>query len=185
MPTSFEFKSVDSNNKTLATWQKISDDQHPIHIYVEGDGHAFYANGRPTPDPTPQNSFVRKLAATDTAPNVVYIARPCQFVSDSNCDVSDWTNARFSQNNVNSMAGVIKQFAKNKPIIIIGYSGGALLTGLAIKQNPDIKVQKWITIAGVLNHHDWTEYFGDEPLDKSLDMDTRFCGPCCFIKKMD
>lgn len=34
-----------------------------------------------------------------------------------------------------------------------------------------MNVKKWITVAGVLNHADWTEYFDDSPLSTSLDMD--------------
>ena len=56
-------------------------------------------------------------------------------------------------------------------MILIGYSGGALLSGLIIQQNHDIKIQKWITIAGVLNHHDWTSYFGDSNLTTSVDLE--------------
>ena len=39
-----------------------------------------------------------------------------------------------------------------------------------IADNPDLDVRQWITIAGVLNHSDWTRYFGDSPLVKSQDL---------------
>ena len=172
MPAFYEYKPISSGEQTIATWQKISNNNQPIHIYIEGDGHAFYTNGRPTADPTPHDSFVRNLVANDSYQNVVYIARPCQFINDSNCNVSYWTNGRFSKTNIDSIAKTIKQIAGTRPVILIGYSGGALISGLVIKQNKDIKIKKWITIAGVLNHHDWTEYFGDAPLDKSLDMNS-------------
>ena len=172
MPENYEYKIEKNTQHTLATWQKISNTNQPIHIYVEGDGHAFYANGRPTADPTPRDSFVRNLVANDSYENVVYIARPCQFINDSNCDVSMWTNGRFAQNNIDSVATTIKAIAGNRPVVLIGYSGGALITGLVIQQNKDIKIKKWSTIAGVLNHHDWTKYFGDTSLDESIDMDS-------------
>jgi predicted esterase len=73
---------------------------------------------------------------------------------------------------IDNISQTIKQIAKNRPITLIGYSGGALLSGLIIQQNPDINVQEWITIAGVLNHNDWTSYFGDKPLNKSIDLYT-------------
>ena len=170
MPENYEFKPVQNSKFNLATWQKISNQNQPIHIYVEGDGHAFYANGAPTADPTPRDSFVRNLVVNDSYKNVAYIARPCQFINDSNCDMSAWTNARFSTDAIDSLANTIKQIAGTQPVILIGYSGGALATGLVIKQHPEINIKKWITIAGVLNHHDWTTYFGDADLDKSQDM---------------
>ena len=45
-----------------------------------------------------------------------------------------------------------------------------MISGLLIQTYPDLNVQKWITVAGVLNHADWTEYFGDDALNKSLNM---------------
>lgn len=166
----FEFKSIQTQNHDIATWQKIRKKNQPIHIYIEGDGNSFFANGTVSPDPTPRDNFVRNLVANDTYSNVVYIARPCQFIRDKNCNFEDWTVARYSKQNIDAVAHAIKQIAKNQPIILIGYSGGAMMSGLVIQHNPDIKIKKWVTIAGVLNHHDWTEYFGDSNLDKSLDM---------------
>ena len=46
-----------------------------------------------------------------------------------------------------------------------------MVSGLIINQNPNLKFDKWITIAGMLNHKKWTQYFGDEPLDMSLNME--------------
>lgn len=172
MPTNFEYKPITTHKHKIATWKKITNNSQPIHIYVEGDGHAFYNNGTPTKNPTPYDSFVRDLATHDLHANVVYIARPCQFIMDNNCDFHDWTDARFSQSNVDAMADAIRNIANGRQIILIGYSGGAMVSGLVIKQNPDIKIKKWITIAGVLNHHDWTNYFGDAPLTQSIDLDS-------------
>jgi hypothetical protein len=172
MPENYEYNLMQNSDFNLATWQKISNSNQPIHIYIEGDGRAFYANGAPTADPTPHDSFMRDLVVNDSSANVVYIARPCQFINDSNCNVSVWTNGRFSKSVIDSVAATIKQIAGKRPVVLIGYSGGAMVTGLVIKQHPEINIKKWITIAGVLNHHDWTEYFGDANLDKSLDMDS-------------
>ena len=61
-------------------------------------------------------------------------------------------------------------FYKDKKITLIGYSGGAMVSGLIIEQNPKLKVEKWITVAGVLNHEKWTNYFGDESLTESLNL---------------
>ena len=45
-----------------------------------------------------------------------------------------------------------------------------MVSGLLIQNYPDLNIKKWITIAGVLNHTDWTEYFNDTPLKKSLNL---------------
>ncbi|MBR5625369.1 MAG: hypothetical protein IKW67_01130 [Alphaproteobacteria bacterium] len=164
-----EFLPIVMHEKTydIFTYQRIFDSVNPIHIYIEGDGNSFDIHGIPTDNPTPRNTFLRDLAVSDLNPNVVYMARPCQYVMNTNCDISDWTDGRFSTGVVNDISSAIAKVAGSRPIVLIGYSGGALLSGLAIRQNPQLNIVKWITIAGVLNHSDWTEYFGDRPLFNS------------------
>lgn len=169
-PYSFTYIPISTKKYEIATWQNLNNASGPIHIYIEGDGYAFDRHGRPTHNPTPRNHFVRNLATHDDSINVAYIARPCQYIKSPNCTVSDWTDGRFSKDILESMHTVIKTVAKNRPVILIGYSGGAMISGLLIQNYPDLNVQKWITIAGVLNHTDWTEYFNDTPLKKSLNM---------------
>lgn len=170
-PDDFIYTPISTDTFEIATWQKITNATAPIHIYIEGDGHSFNGRGMPTNDPTPHDTFLRDLATANTTPNVVYVARPCQYIMSPTCAQSDWTDGRFSPRVINSMAAVVKKIAASRPIILIGYSGGAMVSGLIIQNYPDLNVEKWITIAGVLNHSDWTEYFGDSPLSHSLNLD--------------
>ncbi len=167
----FSYVPIKSGEYEIATWQKIkSPSNNSIHIYIEGDGWAFNAYGQPTSDPTPRGTFVRDLAARDNFENVVYMARPCQFIMTDSCSESDWTNGRFSQKIIDAQSRAIREIAQNKKITIIGYSGGAMVSGLVITQNPKLRFEKWVTIAGVLDHEKWTKYFGDESLTESLNM---------------
>lgn len=164
---------ISPNNSKLysvATIQKITDKTAPVHIYIEGDGRAFNGRGRATANPTPHSQFMRNMATADNSPNVAYIARPCQFVMDDKCNTTDWTDGRFSKQMVDSVAAAIKTIAKNRPVILVGYSGGAMISGLIIQNHDDINAIQWITIAGVLNHNDWTKYFNDTPLKHSLNL---------------
>ncbi len=170
IPYDFQEIIISSDKYEILTYQKISDSISPIHIYIEGDGYAFNGAGRPTSNPTPRGTFLRDLATNDNNPNVVYMARPCQYIMSSECDISDWTSKRFSTDKIDSITYAIRKIAQNRPIILIGYSGGAMISGLVIQQNPDLNIKQWITIAGVLNHSDWTSYFGDLPLSGSLNM---------------
>jgi len=171
LPDEFVYTPVHTDEFDIATWQKISDKTGPIRIYIEGDGYAFDAYGRPTNNPTPHGDAVRRMVAHDTAPNIVYMARPCQYITPDMCDVSDWTSGRFAPRIVSAMSNAVRRVAGARPIVLIGYSGGAMLSGLIITQNPDLNISQWITIAGVLNHADWTGYFGDTPLTDSVDLD--------------
>lgn len=167
----FIYSPVATKYFEIATWQKLTNSCSPVHMYIEGDGNAFDVYGYPTTDPTPKGRFVRELATSDNAENVVYMARPCQFICSENCNQRDWTGGRFSEKVIDSMAEAIRKVAKGREIILIGYSGGALLSGLIIQNNEDLMVKKWVTIAGVLNHSAWTEYFNDSPLSDSIDLD--------------
>lgn len=169
-PLEFTFVPITAGEFEIASYQKVTDSASPVHIYIEGDGHAFDNRGRPTHNPTPRSSLVRNMATHDDAPNVVYLGRPCQYIMSDACTVTDWTTGRFSSSVIDSMAVAIRSVARGRPIVLIGYSGGALISGLVIKQNPDLDVQKWITVAGVLNHSEWTEYFDDTPLSQSLSL---------------
>lgn len=169
-PSDFIYAPLDSGKYTIATYQRLSDSASPIHIYIEGDGNSFDARGIPTSDPTPNGTLVRDMAGRDMAANVAYIARPCQYIMSSSCRRTDWTDGRFSQDIIDSITGAVKTIAQKRPIVLIGYSGGAMISGIIIHQNPDIDITHWVTIAGVLNHADWTQYFGDAPLLKSVNM---------------
>ena len=170
-PDDFVPQNVLAGDYEIATYQKITDKQSPVHIYIEGDGRAFDAHGAPTRDPTPRGALVRNLASRDVAANVAYIARPCQFIMSDACAESDWTDGRFSAKIVDSVATAIKTIADGRPVVLVGYSGGGLMTGLVINRYPEIRIKKWVTIAGVPNHTAWTKYFGDSPLANSLDLD--------------
>lgn len=170
VPETFTYKEIQTDSYKLASWQKITDKSSPIRIYIEGDGHAFNHHGQPTSDPTPRGVFLRKIAFADPNPNVVYLARPCQYVDDAHCDVKDWTTGRFSQKIVDSASQAVRMISNNRPIVLIGYSGGALLSGLIIEQNPKLPVKKWLTLAGVLNHTKWTDNLKLPPLLDSVDL---------------
>ena len=172
-PADFLYKEIKTDDFVIASWQKIRDKDSLIKIYIEGDGNAYTSKGYSTTDPTPKSNFLRNIAFNDTSENVVYLARPCQYIKSDNYDSVDWTTGRFSLKIVNNMAQAIKLIAGDRNVILIGYSGGALLCGLIINHYQDeLKIIRWITIAGLLNHTRWTKYFGYIPLKKSLDLDT-------------
>lgn len=170
MPDDVTYVPITVGDYQIVSYQRLTDPMAPIRIYIEGDGNSFNARGRPTNDPTPNSTFVRDMMAYDPSSNVVYLGRPCQYIMSPACQQTDWTDGRFSARMIDTMASAIRSIAGSRPIILIGYSGGAMISGLLINQNPDLKVTRWITIAGVLNHADWTQHFGDKPLTRSLNM---------------
>ena len=85
-PESFRYREIDTEFFRLASWQKLTDVSKPLRVYIEGDGYAFNAHGRPSSNPTPRETDFRALAFGDPHANVVYLARPCQYVEDSRCN---------------------------------------------------------------------------------------------------
>ena len=137
VPPEFAYKEIKAGKFTLASWQKISDINAPVKIYIEGDGRAFTSSGRVSANPTPRGTLVRKLAFGDNNPNVVYLARPCQFVKTPECSAKYWSEARFAPEVIESFAVAIKTLAQNKPVVLVGYSGGAQIAGLTSVIHPD------------------------------------------------
>lgn len=172
IPNTYQYKEITTSTFTLASWQKLTNSYSPIRIYVEGDGYAFDQNGKATNDPTPISTIVRKLAFNDYNPNVIYFARPCQFIQNALCTKDCWSIGRFSQNAIQALYEASKKIAKQQEIIFIGYSGGALLTGLVIQEYKDLNVIKWITLAGLLDHKAWSDYLHLYPLTKSLNLNS-------------
>ena len=170
MPDDFLYKEIKTSTFVLASWQKISDNTGSIKIYIEGDGASFDAYGRPTKDPTPKGKMVRELAFGDYSPNVVYLARPCQFIMSDICSVRHWTTARFSYEVIDATYKAIKQIAGKRDIILVGFSGGAQVVGLVSVLKRDLNVKKVISIAGNLDHLEWTKHHNLPSLNESLNL---------------
>jgi hypothetical protein len=154
-------------------FSQISEFNKKIFVYIEGDGQAWIYRYRLSNNPTPKDPLTLKLAAIDPNPNILYIARPCQFTDlklDLNCHNKYWSQSRYSIEVVNAINEVINNFKssiikniknqKNKPpqleIHLIGYSGGATIAGLVASIRDDIASIR--TIAGNLDH-DAVSYF--------------------------
>lgn len=170
IPKDFMYKEINTDIFTLASWQKISNNNEPIKIYIEGDGASFDAYGRPTKDPTPKGRMIRELAFGDKSSNVVYLARPCQYIMSDVCSVRHWTTARFAPEVISSLHQAIKQIVGKRDVVLIGFSGGAQVAGLVASIKKDLKIRKIITIAGNLDHLSWTRYHNLPSLNESINL---------------
>ncbi len=118
-------KIYQTKNFNIFTLQKISDKREPIRIYVEGDGRAYINRYRVSPDPTPDTNFLLQLVMQDSSPNLVYIARPCQYVDSDKCEEKYWTSHRFSAEAIAAIQEVVNSFSPQQDLELVGYSGGA------------------------------------------------------------
>lgn len=172
VPVDFVYKEIETRDFTLATWQKVTNPAAPYKIYIEGDGYAFNAHGRATQDPTPHGTLVRELAFGDKNSNVIYLARPCQYAKSPICSKRHWTTARFAPEIINAEYEAIKNITGNNPVVLVGFSGGAQVSGLVATAKPGLNVKKIITIAGNLDHLAWTQYHNLPPLNESMNLES-------------
>jgi pimeloyl-ACP methyl ester carboxylesterase len=135
-----------------------------LHVYIEGDGQAWRTRTQPPSDPSPTDPMGLRLARGDSAANLLYLARPCQYVrgqAASGCDVRFWTSDRFGETAVTAMDAAITSFTErhgNRDIVLIGYSGGGAVAALIAVRRDDVVAL--VTVAGTLDHRAWTEHHG-------------------------
>ena len=170
VPESFTYREIQTSTFKIATWQKVENVDAPFKIYIEGDGYAFRANGRVSSNPTPRSHMVRELAFADSHPNVIYMARPCQFAKDNKCEPKYWSNARFSKETVQAQYEAVRQISGSAPLTIVGFSGGAQIAGLMAVKYDDLRIEKLVTVAGNLDVKAWTDYHNLPALDLSEDL---------------
>ncbi len=158
----------------LTAYSRIQNPGQPLHVYIEGDGYAWVTPTRVSGDPTPREPLALSLAAEDPAPNVVYLARPCQYTPvemNSACeDEAYWTNKRFSEEVVRSVGQAIDKFlkdAQSPEIHLIGYSGGGAVAVLIAARRKDVKSLR--TVAGNLDPTLVNDYHGVSRFEGSLD----------------
>lgn len=154
----------------LTAYSRIREPGKELHIYIEGDGYAWVTRSRVSGDPTPRSPVALELAAEDPAPNVAYLARPCQYTSremNSACGEAYWTGRRFSEEVIGSMDQAVDKFVKDAQspgIDLIGYSGGGAVAVLIAARRQDVKSLR--TVAGNLDPNGLNEYHEVSPLDE-------------------
>jgi len=153
----------------ITTYQKIENAQEPYVFYIEGDGAAFSGRYRVSANPTPRKRMFINLATMDTRPNIVYVARPCQYTPmhlNPKCNMQYWTSKRLSDDSVQSINDVINSINNNHKFSLIGYSGGGGIAVLVAARNSMTK--DIITVAGNLDHKAFTTFHNVTPMDGSL-----------------
>lgn len=149
-----------------------SDAARALWIVIEGDGRAWLNVHQPSSDPTPRDAVGWRLAKDLSARNVLYLARPCQYLEPAeleDCDTGDWTDARFSEKWVARMNAAIdaaKEGGTSSPVILAGYSGGGVMAALLAARRTDVLAL--IAVAAPLDHAAWTTWHGVSPLTGSL-----------------
>jgi len=141
-----------------------------LHVYIEGDGTPWASITEPAVDPTPRNPLAFELMLRDPHESI-YLGRPCYFgLTSTACNARLWTDQRYSDAVVESMAAAIKAALGTRdihPVILLGHSGGgALAVLLAHRLNNVVAI---VTVGANLDVAQWAALHGYSPLAGSLD----------------
>lgn len=153
----------------LTAYARLSAPGQPASVYIEGDGLAFIGRRQVSADPTPTDPVALRLAALDPAPNVIYLARPCQFSRGASCQNDYWTRRRFAPEIIAAMDAALTRLAAEGQITgydLTGFSGGGTVAALLAARRADTRSLR--TVAGNLDHAAHTALHDVTPLSGSL-----------------
>ncbi len=165
--------TIDAGQFRLRAYHRgLHRDAARLHVYIEGDGHAWHRRHQLSSDPTPRDPVALRLAAKDKSPSVLYIARPCQYLDESelrDCDPKYWSSHRYSEAVVGAVDETITQLIEStnvSAVALFGYSGGGAIAALLAARRDD--AVSLVTVAGNLDHVAWTSHHEVAPLSGSL-----------------
>ncbi len=165
-------EQVRTDSFVLTSFARITRQDLPLTVYIEGDGLAFRTRSQPSDDPTPVNPQGLALAAADPSANVLYLARPCQFArraDNPHCTVAYWTGKRFAEEVVQAMDQAVQHYARQlpkQPLHLVGYSGGGAIAALLAARRTDVASLR--TVAGNLDVGEFNRLHRTTPMPASL-----------------
>lgn len=137
----------------LTVYERVRAAGGTATVYIEGDGFPWMSRQVPALDPTPRNPVALHLATRDDGPNVIYMARPCQYSKlldrDKACTDNFWTYARYSPQVIqvmNTALDDIRQRYGFTGFHLVGYSGGGAVAALMAQSRGDVRSLR--TVAG-------------------------------------
>lgn len=149
----FQPKYVKGGDFVLTTYQRITDKNLPYVFYIEGDGHISEKYAVASDNPTPLTTLLLQLAIMDNRPNIVYIARPCQYTPlelNPKCSSDNyWVEKRIGREVVDSINDVINNITNGQKFSLVGFSGGGGVAVMVAVENKNVK--DITTIAGNLD----------------------------------
>lgn len=137
-------RDIPSEQFVIQAYERVYKKSSPATLYIEGDG-----------DQTPLNPVALRLAAQDGGSNVIWLARPCQYLNvkaSKSCDKAYSTSKRFAPEVIdtyNQVLNNIKAYYNIPSFNLVGYDGGAAIATILASQRSDITSIR--TVAGNLD----------------------------------
>ena len=165
-----EFKKfIHQNSFAIYSLQKINNNQEVV-VYIEGDGLSWIDRFTPSSDPTPTNPLAFKLAKLDKSKNVIYLARPCQYVQNNRCQKETWTKLQYSNDVMNNYIKILKEIKnKHSTVHLVGYSGGSVIA-MYLASIKELNIRSVTTVAGNIKPGEFTQMLNISPYRTSLNL---------------
>ena len=168
-------QKIATDDFLLTTYQRFdaTADNKQMVVYIEGDGMAWISRDQLSSNPTPVQPIALKLASIDTNANVLYVARPCQYLwpqKMNRCSSRYWSDKRGSEeviSSINQAISIVKQKQNISSIRLIGYSGGGGIAALIADRRAD--VNEFVSVSGNLNYKLFTQTHNLSPMNGSID----------------
>lgn len=153
-------RNIPSEKFIIQAYERVHQKHHAATIYIEGDGVSTVAIKALNDAPTPTDPVALRLAAQDGGPNVIWLARPCQYNTKYNaggksekiCPAAYATTKRFAPDVIdtyNQVLNNIKAYYNIPAFNLVGYDGGATIAVILASQRADISSLR--TVAGNLD----------------------------------
>ncbi|MEZ0225417.1 MAG: alpha/beta fold hydrolase [Alphaproteobacteria bacterium] len=155
---------------SLPVYARVKEKGGTARVYIEGDGLAWLGRHEPSRNPTPTNPVALRLAARDPSPNVIWIARPCQYEGFSAaCAAEYWTSKRFAAEVVFAYMEALDSLKQTYGVTgfeLVGFSGGGAIATLLTQRRGDVLSLR--TVAGNLDIEAFNRLHGVSPMPLSL-----------------
>jgi hypothetical protein len=150
-------RDIPTESFILQSYERVHQKGQPATLYIEGDGTYTVAVPAINGSPTPTDPVALRLAAQDSGPNVLWLARPCQYnkgwkESKTSCPLEYSTSKRFAPEVIetyNQALDNIKTYYNIPSFDLVGYDGGAAIAVILASQRADILSLR--TVAGNLD----------------------------------
>jgi starvation-inducible outer membrane lipoprotein len=143
MPVFMIPRMITAGPFTLQAFERIHDKNGPAVVYIEGDGD------------TPSNPIATRMAAQDSAGNVIVLARPCQYRGTYNggeCPPHIIGSHRYSEQVITAYNNALNNIKATYDLAgfhLVGYGGGAAIATIVAAGRMDIASIR--TVAGKLD----------------------------------
>ncbi len=157
VPNGMFERAIPADPYMITAFERVHSKNTLANVYIEGGPMVWDDFLKERETATPMNPLALHMSTRDLAPNVIWLARPCQFayspkIDGSACTREEWANGRFSLTNLRAMNTALDNIKKRHGITgfnLIGVHDGAGVAIHLAAARKDVKSLR--TVAGMVD----------------------------------